>query len=123
MPNFAVNIDPNSDPATWDHIERQASLNWQPSKPPPEPEPEPYVLTAHEEQLFAGWVQPKCNRLLQDIELMSQYQDFGFQLPPRLEVQSCSDSPRSASQEDGKRMEFSEATGLEAAYNSGLVGP
>jgi hypothetical protein len=47
---------------------------------------------------------------------MPQYQDFGFQLPPRLEavaqhadeqegncnhVTRCSDSPRSASQEDG----------------------
>ena len=45
--------------------------------------------------------QRKCNRLLQDIELMPQYQDFGFQ-PPRLEavaqhadegrqLQSCDD--------------------------------
>jgi hypothetical protein len=29
-------------------------------------------------------MQSTWGALLQDVELMSQYQDFGFQLPPRL---------------------------------------
>ena len=44
------------------------------------------MLANAEVKVTSSMVPKTATALLQDIELMPQYQDFGFQLPPRLEA-------------------------------------